>query len=318
MTLHDHLGGQQPDTTIVVPFHRGLPDAACLGSLIAQENAPPFEVICIDNSRGAIADSATALRHLIASLRPERAVARWVWAEAPERPGAGFARNAGMRAASAPWLGMLDSDDFVEADWLARFVAQRRPGACLVPPMVKLTSRGQRLAPRHPLMELANGEEVMVTSWFVETERLRAVGGWSDALKVGEDFELSIRLKAAGIETIKGEGGHYVWRTPERLSEVLDRGRKYAFDDLCVRALYGDTWALPFHGQGWGPSLAWLSRRGVLDSIKAVRLRSWHPLLEPAKIWWYLRYRVTGGRSEELRVFRELGTHENQQVQTWN
>lgn len=316
MTLHDHLGGQQPDTTIVVPFHRGLPDAACLGSLIAQENAPPFEVICIDNSRGAIADSEAALRHLIASLRPVRAVARWVWAEAPERPGAGFARNAGMRAASAPWLGMLDSDDFVEADWLARFVAQRRPGACLVPPMVKLTSRGQRLAPRHPVMELANGEEVVVTSWFVETERLRAVGGWSDALKVGEDFELSIRLKAAGIGTIKGEGGHYVWRTPERLSEVLDRGRKYAFDDLCVRALHGDTWALPFHGQGWGPSLAWLSRRAVLDAIKAVRLRSWHPLLEPAKIWWYLRYRVTGGRSEELRVFRELGTHENQQVQT--
>jgi glycosyltransferase involved in cell wall biosynthesis len=316
MTLHDHLGGQQPDTTIVVPFHRGLPDAACLGSLIAQENAPPFEVICIDNSRGAIADSAAALRHLIASLRPERAVARWVWAEAPERPGAGFARNAGMRAASAPWLGMLDSDDFVEADWLARFVAQRRPGACLVPPMVKLTSRGERLAPRHPVMALANGEEVMVTSWFVETERLRAVGGWSDALKVGEDFELSIRLKAAGIETIKGEGGHYVWRTPERLSEVLDRGRKYAFDDLCVRAMYGETWALPFHGQGWGPSFAWLSRRAVLDAIKAARLRSWHPMLEPAKIWWYFRYRVTGGRSEELRTFRELETQENQQVKT--
>jgi glycosyltransferase involved in cell wall biosynthesis len=318
MTLHDHLGGQQPDTTIVVPFHRGLPDAACLGSLIAQENAPPFEVICIDNSRGVIADSAAALRHLIASLRPERAVASWVWAEAPERPGAGFARNAGMRAASAPWLGMLDSDDFVEADWLARFVAQRRPGACLVPPMVKLTSRGQRLAPRHPVMELANGEEVMVTSWFVETERLRAVGGWSDSLKVGEDFELSIRLKAAGIDTLKGEGGHYVWRTPERLSEVLDRGRKYAFDDLCVRALYGGTWALPFHGQGWGASLAWLSRRAGLDAIKSVRLRSWHPLLEPSKIWWYLRYRVTGERSEELRTFWELGTQGNQQVQTWN
>ena len=306
MILHDHLGGEAPDTTIVVPFHRGLPDAACLASLMEQVGAPPFEVVCIDNSRGGIAQSARGLGALIESLRPERARARWVWTEAPERPGAGFARNAGMRVADGAWLGMLDSDDFVEPDWLARFVAQRQPGACFVPPMVKLTSRGKRLNARHPMLKLANGEEVVVTSWFVETERLRAVGGWSDALKVGEDFELSIRLQAAGLQTIKGTAGHYVWRTPERLSEVLDRGRKYAFDDLCVRALYGNAWALPFHGKGWLRSLAWLARRATLDAIKAVSLRSWHPLLEPAKLWWYLRYRITGERREELRTFQDL------------
>lgn len=284
-----------PAISVVVPFHRALPEVKCLESLARQEEAPPFEVILIDNSRRRLPATAKGeLIHRLKDLNPPANI-RWVGIEATEQPGAGFARNAGLRIAEGNWIGMLDSDDEVERDWLAAFWTVRKAGACIVPPLVKITSRGERLAPGHPMIRFADAPEfpeVMVTSWFVETRRLRKVGGWSNDLLVGEDFELAYRLIQAGHEIIKTTRGAYLYATPERLADVLTRGAKYAWDDLCVRELYGRMWALPFHGGNWAKDWIWLVRRTLMDSLKALRLRSWHPLLEPAKQWAYLAYKL--------------------------
>lgn len=296
-----------PAISVVVPFHRALPELKCLESLARQEEAPPFEVILIDNSRGRLA--ATAKAELVARLNALKSPGniQWVGVEAAEQPGAGFARNAGLRVAQGNWVGMLDSDDEVEVNWLAAFWSARQAGACIVPPMVKITSRGEPLAPVHPMIRFADAPEfpeVMVTSWFVETTPLRKVGGWSNDLLVGEDFELAYRLIEAGSKIVKTTDGAYLYATPERLGDVLSRGAKYAWDDLCVRELYGRQWALPFHGGNWVRDWIWLVRRTLMDSLKALRLRSWHPLLEPAKQWAYLAYKLR--KQEPGPSFRAL------------
>lgn len=286
--------GFQPEVSIVVPYHRAIPDIACLQSLADQAGSPAFEVILIDNSRGRLPESSRAdLLERVAGLKTT--TIRWVHVEAPDQPGAGYARNAGLRVATGAWIGMLDSDDAVERDWIAGFCAAQKPGACIVPPMVKITSRGEKLPPAPPLIRFADAPEfpeVMVTSWFVETSRLRKVGGWSNDLLVGEDFELAYRLIQSGSEVIRTASGAYLYATPERLGDVLSRGAKYAWDDLCVRELYGRQWTLPFHGGNWGRDGVWLVRRTLMDSLRALRLRSWHPLLEPAKQWAYLAYKL--------------------------
>jgi glycosyltransferase involved in cell wall biosynthesis len=100
-------GGPPLRYSVVIP-HYQQPDLLerCLQSLMAQENAPPFEVIVVDN---ASKELPTAI---CAPFREVRLLLETT-------KGPGPARNMGAREARAPVIVFLDADSVVDPDWLA-------------------------------------------------------------------------------------------------------------------------------------------------------------------------------------------------------
>ncbi len=100
-------GGTTPLYSVVIP-HYQQPDLLqhCLESLMAQENAPPFEVIVVDNGSKEMPTAVCArfpqVRLLLETTK-----------------GPGPARNMGAREARSPVIVFLDSDSVVDPDWLA-------------------------------------------------------------------------------------------------------------------------------------------------------------------------------------------------------
>ena len=96
--------GQVPVSVIIPAYNAAAFLAAALESVRAQTRAPA-EVIVVDNG-------STDLTATIAKKAGARVLR-------VERPGPSAARNAGIRAASQPWIAFLDADDLWEPDKLA-------------------------------------------------------------------------------------------------------------------------------------------------------------------------------------------------------
>ncbi|HUF56674.1 MAG TPA: glycosyltransferase family A protein [Thermohalobaculum sp.] len=93
--------------------------AATLDALSAQEDAPPFEVLVVDNGSRVPPDDLC--RRCLARARMQVRLLR------QPRPGPGPARNLGAATARAPLLAFLDADCVPEPDWLAA-IARRFAG----------------------------------------------------------------------------------------------------------------------------------------------------------------------------------------------
>src|ERR1700753_3611672 len=100
-------GNSVPLYSVVIP-HYQQPDllARCLESLIAQQSAPTFEVIVVDNASNEMPTAVCArfpqVRLLLETIK-----------------GPGPARNMGAREARASVIVFLDADSVVDPDWLA-------------------------------------------------------------------------------------------------------------------------------------------------------------------------------------------------------
>jgi glycosyltransferase involved in cell wall biosynthesis len=100
-----------PQISVIIP-HLNQPQmlARCLASLEAQNGAPPFEIIVVDNGSAhlpqAICEDAGA------QLLREPA------------PGPGLARNLGVSAAKAEILAFIDADCLAGPGWLAAITAR--------------------------------------------------------------------------------------------------------------------------------------------------------------------------------------------------
>jgi glycosyltransferase involved in cell wall biosynthesis len=86
--------------------------ARALGCLLAQHDAPPHEIIVVDNR------STDGTRELVASLAHAADEGRLVYAYEP-RQGLSYARNAGIARARAPLIAFTDDDVLADPDWMA-------------------------------------------------------------------------------------------------------------------------------------------------------------------------------------------------------
>jgi glycosyltransferase involved in cell wall biosynthesis len=96
----------RPSVSVVVPFfnsERHL--AACIESILGQDDEEPFEIIFIDN--GSTDGSASIVRRYRELIVLEEST-----------PGAYAARNTGIRRARAPLIAFTDADCVVAHDWL--------------------------------------------------------------------------------------------------------------------------------------------------------------------------------------------------------
>ena len=103
--------GASPEISVVIP-HLNQPDflRRCLASLRDQKNAPPHEIIVVDNGSPAPPEALCA--EFGARLLHQPA------------PGPGLARNAGVEAARAPILAFIDADCRADPGWLAAIAAR--------------------------------------------------------------------------------------------------------------------------------------------------------------------------------------------------
>ncbi len=258
---------------------------AALASLRAQENAPEFELIVVDNG-SSDATPAVARKH----------GAEYVFVAEPNR---GKARNAGIARAGGETVAFVDDDVVVPP----HFVAAHAKAHAAAPeplavsgPIVNVPDPAHRPNPT----KVNYSRAFFVTcNVSVRAEALRAVGGFDEAFDLygWEDTELGVRLRDHGVRRAFAWDA-YLWHikppTPESLQDALGKAiekarmaarfvRKnpsariklatgaYTFN-LARARVFAPPFAQPlFAGlassQRVPPALAQLARLALLDSV---------------------------------------------------
>lgn len=134
-----------PRISVVLPVHnRGNVLARAIGSVLDQQ-LEDFELIVVDD--GSTDDSVAVAK--------STADPRIKLMELGDNRGGNAARNVGIRAATAPLIAFLDSDDTYLPEKLARVVAEfaRRPSLdLLVDSFIKVQPSGARITRMNPVI----------------------------------------------------------------------------------------------------------------------------------------------------------------------
>ncbi len=105
----------EPSLTVIVPcYNSERTIRQCLNAIINQQTSVEFEVIVVDSSSD---QTAQIVEHEFPSVR---------LIKLNERAFAGVARNVGIRATSAPYCLMIDSDCVAESDLIERAMTRHR------------------------------------------------------------------------------------------------------------------------------------------------------------------------------------------------
>lgn len=164
-------------------------------SVMAQEHRP-MELIAVDD--GSTDGTLEALRRLaLDAVLPFRVLAQ-------EGRGANAARNAGMRAASGGYVQFLDADDALLPGKIARQAALLGSGAdAAAGAFINLFEDGRP----EEVVKPWDGDawEGLVRTRLGTTSAnlfrrsaVEAVGGWDEALRSSQDYELLFRMMKAG------------------------------------------------------------------------------------------------------------------------
>lgn len=177
-----------------------------LGALAAQESAPPFEVVIVDDgSRDA---TATAIERLRSASPYPLTVLR---SGSPAGPAA--ARNRGWQAATGEYV-LFTDDDCVPAGGWIRAMADGLAEADIVvgrtrPPQAQLARRG----PFSSYLDMDHDGRFSTCNVGYRRPVLQSLGGFdSEHFRYpnGEDTDLALRARKAGYSDAFAEGG-LVW-----------------------------------------------------------------------------------------------------------
>jgi mycofactocin system glycosyltransferase len=252
-----------------------------------------------------------------------------------ENQGPGAARNAGLALVTTPLVAFVDADVSVPDDWLEQLIAYfDEDRVALVAPRVASAPGGTTLtryeADNSPLdlgdspARVRAGTRVSyvpAAAIVCRTDAVRAIGGFDEGLRFGEDVDLAWRLDAAGwwvryepntVVTHSSRTGWAGWLT-QRIgygSSAAPLARRHRGDlapirmsgwslaawilGLCVHPVAGVTIAagsaaaLVRKLRDLPPSLtfglAWRGNLHAGEQIAAAIRRVWWPLLAVAAI----------------------------------
>ena len=264
---------------------------AALASLRAQEDAPEYELVVVDNgSSDATPDVARAHG------------ARYAFVAEPNR---GKARNAGIALATGDAIAFVDDDVVTPPHFLAAHAKAHRDEIfplAVSGPILNVPDASQRPKPAAANVSRAFFVTCNVS---VRAASLRAVGGFDEDFDLygWEDTELGARLRAHGVRRAFAWDA-YLWHikppTPESLEDALGKAiekarmaarfvRKmptariklatgaYAFNLARARVLAPPLAQPLFAGLATSaripPALAQLARTALLDSVYTDELR---------------------------------------------
>jgi len=190
--------------SVIIPaFNRKKTIRRAVESVLAQ-SYKPIELIVVDD--GSVDGTAEELSEFGSRLRVIK------------QPNAGpsAARNTGIRAATGDLVAFLDSDDAWLPEKLARQISllnQAPQAVCCICNATMLYPNGERrtsfeaagLHPRHSDGVWTNPAEVLLTRFLlfnqvvvVRREVLTRAGYFPATLRIMEDYDLALRLAAAG------------------------------------------------------------------------------------------------------------------------
>jgi glycosyltransferase involved in cell wall biosynthesis len=217
-----------PAVSVVVPCYNGGRFLDGLMVSLARQTFRDFEVVIVDDG----STDPQTLSKLAAIGDRARVVHQ-------DNRGPSAARNAGVRAARADILFMLDCDDTIEPSFLAETVAVLRaalPDVGMVFTDLRLAGAEVGIVPRY-----FNRFDLLFTNTLSSGLVLRkdvclAVGGYDETMREGyEDWDFSLRLAAAGYRGIEVEKPLYVYRIAGEAEGSRSGGVEHG-------RLYGRLW----------------------------------------------------------------------------
>jgi GT2 family glycosyltransferase len=205
-------------TVIIATRDRARFLGRALESLYAQQGAPSYEVIVVDN--GSSDDTMSVVDE--ASRRfPNLRCASW------RQPNRGGARNRGAAIASGSYLLFCDDDVYVPAHWISAHAAAHAGEAARVVngPILNVASYDRR-----PIPTVANYSRAFLCTCNASLSKAAflAAGGFDERFDLygWEDTELGIRLRDGGARwTFAWDA--YLWHVKPREENTLtEQSRK--------------------------------------------------------------------------------------------
>ncbi|AKL74383.1 Glycosyl transferase family 2 [Actinobacteria bacterium IMCC26256] len=201
---------------VIAARNAGATIAAQLDAICAQETALAWEVVVVDD------ESTDGTRSIVDDY-----AAKWPNIRMVSGRGLGVsaARNAGIKASSAPAVVTVDADDVVAQGWLSAMAAALSESPLVagaleiryLNPERVLETRGSRLTlgpgSYSGIFQFAHSCNLGVQRRVLDT-----VGGFDESLTAGEDIEFSYRCWRGGINLAYAESAivHYRYRTTLR------------------------------------------------------------------------------------------------------
>lgn len=237
--------------TLVVPIYNRASRLPGLFASIAAQTYRPLEIILVDN---ASTDHTEQVCDAFRKVHDGEAMRIRVVRE--EKPGAACARNKGLELCTTPYVYFFDSDDELSPDFFAvmeAFLEKNDVDEVALRTRMIVNGRGvvrSRSKSRNVSAHILNSMYSTV-SLVHRTAFLRRIGGWNEALRTWDDWELGARVMLAG----------------PRLKWI----RHTAFHTIHV---HDDS----LTGTGFSATLPW-----VLKAMAAVKEAVLHSRLSPSK-----------------------------------
>lgn len=221
-TLTDHAMADTPaqavrrDVVIVIATWRA---AGTIGRAVASSLAQPetAEVVVVDDA------SADGGATLAAARAADDGSGRLKVLSLPVNSGPSAARNAAIRASTAGWIAILDSDDFMEPGRLARLMTLADAGYDLIADDLLQTPDGQPVSAGKPLWFRGDPAPLDVTfGMFIDSNITKAsrprreLGflkplirrafldqhglSYDESMRLGEDYDLYARALSLGAK----------------------------------------------------------------------------------------------------------------------
>jgi glycosyltransferase involved in cell wall biosynthesis len=190
-----------PFVTIVIPAYRAASLIVVALESVFRQTFRDYEVIVVNDKSPDTPELERVL---------ERYFNRITYLVRKENGGVAAARNTAIRAARGRYIALLDSDDAWEPDYLAEQVAvlEADPTLAVIYPNALIVGdhphAGRTFMDVCPsqgavtVESLLNARCNVFISSMIRRESLLRVGLFDESLRSAEDFELWVRLTAAG------------------------------------------------------------------------------------------------------------------------
>jgi succinoglycan biosynthesis protein ExoO len=207
------MTAERPVVSVITANYNGARHLAAAVRSVLDQTLGSLELIVVDDRS---TDDSLAVIARAAALDPRVRVI-----EQPVNGGPGAARNRGLDAARGRWIAVFDSDDLMEPDRLARLVARAEADrADMVVDNLDVFIDGSN-APSQPFL---SGRAYAEPRWisladYIASSRMyskqpglgylkplfsadavsRAGVRYKEALRIGEDYDLVLRLLPKGL-----------------------------------------------------------------------------------------------------------------------